>query len=253
MTEAEYRELFAKVPPRLMRFIKKTGRGINQHKMFGENDKIIISLSAGKDSLALALALALRKKWLPVDYQLEAVQVDWTEYPMSEEQSQNIRNFCAALDIPYTAIKESMFPGDYKDDFNCYRCSRNRRRIIFNYAAEKGYRLIATGHHLDDLSETVLMNLVLRGRLEPMQPVSEFFDGKITVIRPMCLVEEKEIIRITKEFQLPVAEINCPYKTLNMRYKFKPILREFVQLDKHAKNHIYQAFFDKKNQSNKVL
>ena len=42
--------------------------GINTYSMIRDGDTILLSVSGGKDSLALALALSLRRRWLPIDY-----------------------------------------------------------------------------------------------------------------------------------------------------------------------------------------
>ena len=79
------------IPPWVMRFIKGVGKAINTYHMIQENDKVLIAASGGKDSLALALALALRKKWMPVDYELEAVMINWIEHPIPEEYRDKLR------------------------------------------------------------------------------------------------------------------------------------------------------------------
>ena len=61
------------IPPWVMRFIKQVGRGINRHSMIREDERVLLSISGGKDSLALALALALRLKWLPINYTMEGL------------------------------------------------------------------------------------------------------------------------------------------------------------------------------------
>ncbi|HNZ95441.1 MAG TPA: adenine nucleotide alpha hydrolase, partial [Sphaerochaeta sp.] len=60
------------LPPWVMRLVKATGRAINRYSMIRDGDTILLGTSGGKDSLALALALSLRKKWLPIDYTLKA-------------------------------------------------------------------------------------------------------------------------------------------------------------------------------------
>ena len=75
------------IPPWVMRFVKQTGKGINRFKMIENNDKVILGISGGKDSLALAFALSLRKKWLPINYELHAVHINWSEHPVSEKQT----------------------------------------------------------------------------------------------------------------------------------------------------------------------
>ena len=64
------------IPPWVMRFIKGVGKAINKYGMIKAGDTVLIAASGGKDSLALALALSLRRKWLPVSYNLEAVAIN---------------------------------------------------------------------------------------------------------------------------------------------------------------------------------
>ena len=242
MNKTHYSELIkGKIPPRVMRFIKNTGKAINTHEMIEKDDRVLLSVSGGKDSLALAAALSLRLKWLPVNYYLEAVMIDWNEHPVGEEAEKNLIQFFADFSIPFTIFHEHQFPTSFKGDFNCYLCSRNRRRILFEYADAHDFSIIATGHHLDDLVETTIMNLTKRGSFATMLPVQEFFKGKIHVIRPMIEIHEDTIRDITTEFMFPVMKPICPYDQSNIRSRIKPIVRDLVSLDNDAREHIYHA------------
>ena len=65
------------MPPWVMRFIKGAGKAINRYRMIQGGDDVLIAASGGKDSLALALALSVRRKWLPVSYNLRALMINW--------------------------------------------------------------------------------------------------------------------------------------------------------------------------------
>ena len=147
------------IPPWVMRFIKGVGRTINEYGMVKAGDKVLIAASGGKDSLALALALSLRRKWLPVSYDLEAVMIDWIEHPIPPEYREKLKTYFSDLGIELTIVDEKQYPQSFNGEFNCYLCSRNRRRILFQWAAEHNEKLIAMGHHLDDLVETTMINL----------------------------------------------------------------------------------------------
>jgi tRNA 2-thiocytidine biosynthesis protein TtcA len=97
------------------------------------------------------------------------------------------------------------------------------------------------GHHLDDLVETSLMNLCLRGNFSTMQPVQPFFDGKINVIRPMIEVHESVTKRLAEAYDLPVVKPVCPYDQTNIRSRIKPIVKELSLLDKLSREHMYKA------------
>jgi tRNA 2-thiocytidine biosynthesis protein TtcA len=229
------------IPPWVRRFVKYTGRGINHHSMIRENDSVLISVSGGKDSLALSLALALRKRWLPIDYQLRALHIDWAEYPIPDEKMEALLEFFRELKIPFETTRSHMFASGFKGKFNCYLCSRNRRRILFEYARDHDISLIAMGHHMDDIVETTLINLCFRARFESMKPVQEFFEGKLHVIRTLCEVRESKIEKIAQEVRMPVAKAPCPYDKTNIRSQLKPIVSKLSSLDRYTREHIYDA------------
>ncbi len=229
------------IPPWVRRYIKQTGKTINTFDMIRDNETILLSVSGGKDSLALALALALRRKWLPIKYNLKAVMINWIEHPISDSAKARLYEFFESLDIDFTIFDEPQYSPSFKGEFNCYLCSRNRRRILFNYAKENDLKIIALGHHLDDLVETTLINTCFRGNFSTMLPVQEFFKSTLFIIRPMIEVHEKVLIRLAENYDLPVVKPVCPYDATNIRSKLKPIISSLAHIDKLTREHIFKA------------
>lgn len=238
----DYRELIdGKIPPWVMRFIKQVGRTINTYSMIKEGDTVLLSVSGGKDSLALSLALALRLKWLPVSYNLKALMIDWIEHPVPKDMREKLIAYFSDLGIDFTIKDELQMPGKYQEGFNCYLCARNRRRILFEEAQKTGVSLIAMGHHLDDLVETSLMNLCFRADFSTMKPVQEFFDGKLHIIRPMIEVHESVTRRLAQLYTLPAVKPVCPYDQTNIRSQLKPVVSQLCHIDSLTREHIYKA------------
>ena len=229
------------MPPWVMRFIKGAGKAINRYRMIQGGDDVLIAASGGKDSLALALALSVRRKWLPVTYNLRALMINWIEHPIPEEYREKLCTYFDALDIDFHIQDESQFPTSFKDDFNCYLCARNRRRVLFSYAEKTDTKLIAMGHHLDDLAETTMMNLCFRASFSTMLPVQEFFGGKMHIIRPLIETRESVTQRLAEIYDLPVVKPVCPYDQTNVRARLKPIIRELSHIDKLTREHIYNS------------
>lgn len=229
-------------PPLIRRFLTAVGRGINAHRMIGDGDRVLVSLSGGKDSLAVALALRARLRFLPISYRLEALLVNWREHPHSAEHLTAIASYCDTLEIPLTIVDADMRPDSFGDRFDCYRCGRNRRRILFDHVRGwDGVPLIATGHHLDDIVQTTLMNLAFRGTFATMVPVQQFFDGAVRVIRPMCETREDMIARVVETLGLPVSTIDCPFRTRNVRTRIAPVVEELARINPRARENISRA------------
>lgn len=242
MEKLPYQELIeGPLPHWVKRFIKSVGRTINTYSMIKEGDVVLLSASGGKDSLALALALALRKRWLPIDYTLKAVMINWIEHPIPPEFRSRLTEFFSALGYEFTIVDEQQHCTSFDGEFNCYLCSRNRRRILFQWCAEHSIELIAMGHHLDDLVETSIMNLFFRGSFTTMQPVQPFFDGEIRVIRPMIEVHESILLRLQESYDLPVIKPVCPFDQTNIRSRIKPIVADLASIDPLSREHLFKA------------
>ena len=143
-TKLSYRNLIdGNFQPWVMRFIKAVGKGINDFDMIRDGETVLLGASGGKDSLALALALSLRRKWLPIKYNLKAIMINWIEHPIDETYKPRLKEYFRDLDIDFEIRDESQFPTSFKDEFNCYLCSRNRRRILFETAQKEAAEIIS--------------------------------------------------------------------------------------------------------------
>jgi tRNA 2-thiocytidine biosynthesis protein TtcA len=223
----------------LERFSHHVGRGIRRFSMIGPGDRVLIAVSGGKDSLALSLALKERMRWVPISYELSAVHVEWDEYPMTEAERTAIDSFYDEIGIPLHRIRTSIAPPTFRKKFSCYTCARNRKRVLFNEAQRVGARVIALGHHMDDMARTTLLNMFFHGEFATMMPVQPFFSGALSIIRPMCEVRESEIARVAKALGLPSAPNRCPNSLTNKRGLMKEILRMASHVNRHAVSNVY--------------
>jgi len=225
----------------LERFSRNVGRGIHRFDMIGPGDKVLIGVSGGKDSLAMSCALVERRKWVPVGYELCAVQVEWREYPMAMAEKEAIDDFYRQLGVPFRRIEARIAPPTFKKKFSCYTCSRNRKRILFEEAARAGAGKIALGHHMDDIARTTMMNLLFHGEVATMMPVQKFFGGQVSIIRPLCEVREAEVARVASRLHLPTAPNRCPNADRNQRLLMKELLRMASRVNRHAVSNVYGA------------
>tara|TARA_B100000614_G_scaffold256506_1_gene275173 strand:+ start:93 stop:800 length:708 start_codon:yes stop_codon:yes gene_type:complete len=225
-----------------MRFLKRMGSGINSHGMIADGDRVLVSVSGGKDSLALALGLRMRQRFVPIDYELVPVLINWREHPHQPDALEGLRAFFDALGTPLTVIDADMKPESFGGRFDCYRCGRNRRRILFDIVREwPGRPLIATGHHLDDVVQTTLMNMTMRGSFSTMKPVQEFFGDTVRVIRPLCEVREQMVLDVARAAELPVSNIDCPFRQKNIRSRIGPVVERLAAINPGARENIYRS------------
>jgi tRNA 2-thiocytidine biosynthesis protein TtcA len=85
-----------------------------------------------------------------------------------------------------------------------------RRGVLYRIASEVGATKIALGHHLDDVVETLLLNLFFAGALKAMPARLVSDDRQHVVIRPFVYVTEDEARLYAKERDLPVVGCCCP-------------------------------------------
>lgn len=156
------------------------------------NDRILIALSGGKDSLTLLYAMAILKKTLPCDFEIAALTLDMG----FKNDYTEVKAFCKSLEIDFNIIDSEIAQiifEERKEKNPCSLCARFRRGAINNWAKEHGYNKVALGHHMDDVLETFLMSLFYEGRLNTFAPKSYLDRSDVTVIRPLVYVLEYDI------------------------------------------------------------
>lgn len=63
---------------------------------------------------------------------------------------------------------------------------------------------------MNDAIETLLLSMLFEGRVNTFSPVTFLDRKKITLIRPMIYIDEKEIIGHARKYELPVVPSPCP-------------------------------------------
>ena len=216
---------------------KRVGRAIMDYKMLSDGDKIAVAVSGGKDSLTLLKVLQDRKKFVPIKYDILAVHVD-LGYPRS--CAKKLERYFKKVGVKYHIEKVDELKKTAKKDINCFWCSWNRRKALFESADRYRCTKVALGHHKDDIIETVLMNLFFQGEISAMSPKQELFKGKITIIRPLAYVEEYLIKRFAKEKNLPQETCVCPNSVISNRARMGRIIAELKKVCPDVKTNIFR-------------
>lgn len=217
---------------------KKYLMAVNDYQLLANGDKILLGLSGGKDSLALLHFLAKSKAFPKLDIDIVAVHVamENVEYDIDRKQLQSL---CESYHIPFIYTKAQLTPPDKKDI--CFICSWTRRKVLFEIAQEYKCNKIALGHHKDDILETLLMNMMFQGSISTIPPALRMDKFEQTLIRPLCLIEEKDIRCLQDELQWPQLTQNCPHEKQSKRTKAKEILALMEQASPQVKNSLWRA------------
>ena len=194
----------------MQRILSDMRKAIEDYKMIEEGDKIAICLSGGKDSITMLHAFKALQRFYPKKFEIIAVSIDSGFEFFDRAFLQNIcDNLDIALFIEKSNAKEIVF--DIRKEKNpCSLCANLRRGVINSIAIREGCNKIALGHNQDDVLETFLLNLLYTGNIGTFAPMSYMDRTKITLIRPLVYMPEKEAKRFIKKSGLSVMPKGCP-------------------------------------------
>lgn len=224
----------------LRRIDRRFNKGVVGYRLIEEGDKILVGLSGGKDSLALIELLGRRARIFKPRFSVMAVHVVMTNIPYKSD-IEYLRAHAERYGIPLVVYETSFDPTTDTRKSPCFLCSWNRRKALFTVAKEHGCNKIALGHHMDDILETLLMNLTYQGTFSTMPPrlVMNKFD--MTIIRPMCLVHEADLIQLAALHDYRKQVKNCPYESQSSRSDMKGILRQLEALNPEARYSMWSS------------
>lgn len=224
--------------------LKKVNRAVREFNMIEDGDRIAVALSGGKDSFSLLKILQYRQRFSPERFELVGLHVvgdargrDLPPYPEMEA-------WLREQDVEYL-MRPTHMAEDETIPMPCQRCTWNRRRTLFEMATSSGCNKLAFGHHLDDLAETALMNLIYQGKLETMSPVRGYLDGKLSIIRPLAYVPEREIVRFASVNEFPPPPPECPHGRNTERRHMKDTITDMTRDSRKIRENIVRAALGK--------
>ncbi|HSG90746.1 MAG TPA: tRNA 2-thiocytidine(32) synthetase TtcA [Pseudomonadales bacterium] len=187
------------------RLRRQVGQAITDFAMIEDGDRVMVCLSGGKDSYTLLDMLISLQRSAPIDFELVAVNLDQKQPGFPE---QVLPEYLAGIGVPfhilekdtYSIVKELTPEGKTF----CPVCARLRRGTLYGFAQRIGATKIALGHHLDDIVETLFLNLFHGATLKAMPPKLLSDDGRNIVIRPLAYSREADIARWAAHRAYPI-------------------------------------------------
>ncbi len=212
-------------------------KALYDYQMLEGVSKLAIALSGGKDSLTLLYMLkAISGRGFP-DLDLYAIHVGGEFSCGAGVQENFLRAICDTLSVPLLTCVSTQ----KRETLNCYSCSRERRRLIFEAAKSVGADTVAFGHHRDDNAQTLLMNLLHKGEFVGNLPKIRMIDYETTIIRPLILLSEADIRRFSAEHGFARVTCQCPVGQNSMRKKVDHLLTELEELFPNTRANVAQA------------
>ena len=233
-------------------FDKRFRKTVRMQKMLKKGDRVAVALSGGKDSCVLLNSLSELKKDLP--FELVAITRDEGIKGYRPKTLIAARRECKKLGVEHSIVSFKEAAGSTldslvrkrNDGLPCSHCGVVRRRLLNNAARELRADKLAIGHNLDDIAQTVLMNIM---RNEPSR-LARFNDPKtksarfVPRIRPLMLTPEKEIAIYAMLRGMDVERIECPYAGFAFRGQVRKMLNETEELYPGTKFKIVNSFLD---------
>ncbi|MXZ45186.1 MAG: tRNA 2-thiocytidine(32) synthetase TtcA [Gammaproteobacteria bacterium] len=205
------------------------GQAIADYNMIEAGDRVMVCLSGGKDSYTLLETLMSLQHNAPVEFSLVAVNVDQKQPNFPTDV---IPTFCETRDVECVVVQEDTYSIVTKvtpqGKIFCPICSRLRRGILYSTAKKIKATKIALGHHLDDVVETLFLNMFFGGTMKSMPPYLISDDGVHHVIRPLYYVREKLVARYSRMCEHPIIPCDlCGSQEQLQRQQIKFLLQEW--------------------------
>jgi tRNA 2-thiocytidine biosynthesis protein TtcA len=204
---------------------------------------VLVAVSGGKDSYTLLDLLRQLQARAPFSFSLVAVNIDQGHpgYPRHVLEDYLVREGYPhefVIEDTYSVVKAKVPEGKTY----CSLCSRLRRGILYTTAQRLGATKIALGHHRDDLTETLLMNLLYAGQIKAMPPRLVSDDGANIVIRPLCYSAEEDIAEYARLRAYPILPCDlCGSQDNLMRQRVKQLIADLHAENPHVRGNLFAA------------
>jgi tRNA(Ile)-lysidine synthase TilS/MesJ len=226
------------ITKRFLFLLEKIIKAINDYQMIKKGDKILMAVSGGKDSLTTMHFLDYLQKKKIFDFKMLVCNVD-LGYGCASRHL--LKEHFKSFNIDYVFVKIDILKGKKREDIDCFWCSWNRRKALFETAKKYNCNKVSLGHHFDDIVHTTLMNLFFYGEISTASPKLKLFKGEITLIRPLCYVKEEETKEFSNSLKLPLPCCACPQKPSSRRTFIKELFNPLFEKSPFIKENIFNT------------
>ena len=211
-------------------------KAVFDYNLIEDGDRILIGASGGKDSTALLEYFSARAKRKDCNFEYLGLFI---KNDFAPEFPAGIKALLDEWNVPFEQINVNTLERVKEGHkMNCWWCSTQRRTELLRYAMANGYNKIALGHHMDDILETLLMNMMGRGELATMPPRLKYDKYPITIIRPLCFVTEARLIEHAKAGGYSGFTCTCTYQDNSGRKAARAKLEALTDGDEAKKKRL---------------
>jgi uncharacterized protein (TIGR00269 family) len=217
--------------------------------MIERNDRIAIALSGGKDSVALAFLLKKlygKRK----DLNLFAITINEGIAEYRPPTLRIAKKVASELEIEHLIVSFKNEIGMELDEMvrigskkPCTYCGVFRKYLLNKTARELKATKLATGHNLDDETQTILLNFLQADveRLARLVP-QRIQENLVLRIKPFREVYEKEVMLYCLLNDIKIETGECPYAHFPVRAAIRDFLYEFENKYPGRKYSIMRSF-----------
>ncbi|MBF0480686.1 MAG: tRNA 2-thiocytidine biosynthesis protein TtcA [Desulfovibrionaceae bacterium] len=224
------------------RVVSLAGKLMFDTRMLAPGARLGVAVSGGVDSLALLAVLAHKRRIVPFPIEIMLLHANPGFDPVNHIPLIGLaREMGVAAHIAVTDFGPRAHSPENKKRSACFWCAWNRRKLLFDLCSRYRLSHLAMGHNADDLVSTFALNLVQGGRVDALSARESFFDGRLTLVRPLLFVEKKVIRKAAKDWNLPVFDNPCPSAGSSRRAELAERMRLLSGGDKRLSANILSA------------
>ena len=229
--------------------VRKTAKTISKYGMVQNDDLVAVAVSGGKDSLALLQIMHEMES--AHNFRIHAVTVDEGIPGYRDEALGIVKDFCRSLGVKHTVysyrdlfeitLDEALELRGGAKTSSCSICGTLRRRAIDAAAQDIGADVVATGHNLDDVLQTFVINMLSGDaeRIGWMDPGAQ--SDRPRRIKPFCEIYESEIVFYAFTNNLPFQSEPCPHMNEGIRTEIREFLNSLEAGHSGIKNSMYRS------------
>lgn len=225
-----------------MNLYKKFKRNIIDIAGINKNEKLLLSVSGGPDSLVMFdLALSLREE-LEIDFAV--FHLDHQLRAESETEAEMVKNICEDNEVDYWIEKEDISKLNINRAGSIEAIAREARfKYLSEIYFENKFAGVLTGHQANDQIETVLFNLFRGAGLEGLSGMNVIsYYQKIFLIKPLLNIWREEIEAYCSEKGL---NPNIDKSNFTLKYTRNRIRNELIPyLERHFNDSIKSTLFE---------